>query len=60
MRVPPLEAGKRPILIKNCIGRLICGSRRLDEQQRRWYVAVESKRIGAGGDRLLGTNHGPG
>ena len=26
---------------------------RLDEQQRRWYVAVESKRIGAGGDRLL-------
>jgi hypothetical protein len=27
--------------------------RRLDEQQRRWYVAVESKRIGAGGDQLL-------
>ena len=27
--------------------------RRLDEQQRRWYVAVESNRIGAGGDRLL-------
>ena len=26
---------------------------RLDEQQRRWYVAVESKRMGAGGDRLL-------
>lgn len=26
---------------------------RLDEQQRRWYVAVESTRIGAGGDRLL-------
>src|SRR6266581_1026375 len=26
---------------------------RLDEQQRRWYVAVESNRIGAGGDRLL-------
>lgn len=26
---------------------------RLDEQQRRWYVAVESKRIGTGGDRLL-------
>ena len=25
----------------------------LDEQQRRWYVAVESNRIGAGGDRLL-------
>jgi hypothetical protein len=27
--------------------------RHLDEQQRRWYVAVESKRIGPGGDRLL-------
>ncbi len=26
---------------------------RLDEQQRRWYVAVESNRIGPGGDRLL-------
>lgn len=26
---------------------------RLDEQQRRWYVAVESNRIGAGGDQLL-------
>jgi hypothetical protein len=26
---------------------------RLDEQQRRWYVAVESNRRGHGGDRLL-------
>jgi hypothetical protein len=26
---------------------------RLDEQQRRWYVAVESKRRGASGDQLL-------
>jgi hypothetical protein len=26
---------------------------RLDEQQRRWYVALESKRVGCGGDRLL-------
>jgi hypothetical protein len=26
---------------------------RLDEQQRRWYVAMESDRIGAGGDRIL-------
>lgn len=26
---------------------------RLDEQQRRWYIALESKRIGYGGDRLL-------
>jgi hypothetical protein len=26
---------------------------RLDQQQRRWYVALESKRIGHGGDRML-------
>jgi len=26
---------------------------RLDEQQRRWYVAVESTRLGYGGDRAL-------
>lgn len=26
---------------------------RLDEQQRRWYVALESKRKGHGGDKLL-------
>ena len=26
---------------------------RLDEQQRRWYAAVESQRIGWGGDTLL-------
>jgi hypothetical protein len=26
---------------------------RLDETQRRWYVALESQRIGHGGDRLL-------
>lgn len=26
---------------------------RLDEQQRRWYVALESKRMGPGGDHLL-------
>ena len=26
---------------------------RLDEQQRRWYVAVESTRVGYGGDRAL-------
>lgn len=26
---------------------------RLDEQQRRWYVAIESNRIGVGGDRIL-------
>jgi hypothetical protein len=26
---------------------------RLDEQQRRWYLAVESERVGRGADRLL-------
>ena len=26
---------------------------RLDEQQRRWYLAVESQRLGPGADRLL-------
>ena len=26
---------------------------RLDEQQRRWYVAVESNRMGPGSERLL-------
>jgi hypothetical protein len=26
---------------------------RLDEQQRRWYVAVEANRLGHGGIRLL-------
>jgi hypothetical protein len=26
---------------------------RLDEQQRRWFVALEADRIGHGGDRLL-------
>lgn len=26
---------------------------RLNEQQRRWYVALESKKVGHGGDRLL-------
>jgi hypothetical protein len=26
---------------------------RLDEAQRRWYVALESQRIGYGGDQLL-------
>lgn len=26
---------------------------RLDEQQRRWYVALESKKVGQGGDTRL-------
>lgn len=26
---------------------------RLDEQQRRWYVALESKKLGRGGDKRM-------
>ncbi len=26
---------------------------RLDEQQRRWYIALESKKLGHGGDKQL-------
>ena len=26
---------------------------RLDEQQRRWYAALEADRLGSGGDRLV-------
>ncbi len=26
---------------------------RLDEQQRRWYAAIESNRLGHGGDQLI-------
>ena len=26
---------------------------RLDEQQRRWYVALESKKLGHGGDKRM-------
>ena len=33
---------------------------RLDEQQRRWYVAVEANRIGVGGRPTAGSNHGSG
>ena len=32
---------------------LILLLRRLNEQQRRWVVALESERVGRGGDRLL-------
>jgi hypothetical protein len=28
-------------------------ARRLDEQQRRWFAALESKKVGHGGDSLL-------
>jgi hypothetical protein len=31
---------------------------RLDEQQRRWYIAVEANRNGHGGVRLLSQNTG--
>jgi len=31
---------------------------RLDEQQRRWYAAVESNRVGHGGDQLIAQSTG--
>jgi len=34
-------------------GQLLLVFHRLDENQRRWFVALESKRLGHGGDRLL-------
>ena len=33
--------------------RLLLVFTRLDEAQRRWFVALEADRLGAGGDRLL-------
>ena len=38
---------------KSLHGRMNLFLSRLDEQQRRWYVAVESARLGYGGDRAL-------
>src|SRR3954467_7753561 len=38
---------------KSLHGRMNLLLSRLDEQQRRWYVAVESARVGYGGDRGL-------
>jgi len=38
---------------KSLHGRMNLLVSRLDEQQRRWYVAVESARVGYGGDRAL-------
>src|SRR2546430_17112659 len=32
---------------------------RLDEAQRRWYVALEAERLGPGGERLLAQITGP-
>lgn len=32
---------------------------RLDEQQRRWYVALEADQIGHGGDCINVEDHGP-
>jgi hypothetical protein len=46
-----LRAGEHPD--KTLHGRINLLLSRLDEQQRRWYVAVESTRLGYGGDRAL-------
>ena len=46
-----LQAGEH--LVKSLHARMNLLLSRLDEQQRRWYVAVESTRVGYGGDREL-------
>ena len=46
-----LRTGKHPE--KTAHARINLLLSRLDEQQRRWYVAVESSRVGHGGDRRL-------
>jgi hypothetical protein len=46
-----LQAGHHPEKILHARINLLLS--RLDEQQRRWYVAVESARVGYGGDRAL-------
>jgi hypothetical protein len=42
------EAGTHPEKLRHQQINLLVS--RLDEQQRRWYAAVESERIGHGGD----------
>jgi hypothetical protein len=46
-----LRDGEHPD--KTLHGRMNLLLTRLDEQQRRWYVASESMRLGYGGDRAL-------
>jgi hypothetical protein len=46
-----LQTGHHPEKILHARINLLLS--RLDEQQRRWYVAVESSRVGHGGDRRL-------
>ena len=46
-----LKAGEHPDSLLHHRMNLLLS--RLDEQQRRWYVALESTRVGYGGDRLL-------
>jgi len=46
-----LRPGENPEKVLHARMNLLLG--RLDEQQRRWYVAVESSRLGYGGDRTL-------
>lgn len=45
----PGNAASRPALHRR-INLLVS---RLDEQQRRWYVAMESDRVGPGGEEVL-------
>jgi hypothetical protein len=45
------ESGDHPQKVLHRRINLFLG--RLDEQQRRWYVAIESMKVGYGGDDLL-------
>jgi hypothetical protein len=45
------QAGDHPDKVIHHQFNLLLG--RLDEQQRRWMVALESKKIGHGGDRFM-------
>src|SRR4051794_32396850 len=46
-----LQSGEHPDLLLHYRMNLLLS--RLDEQQRRWYVALESMKVGYGGDRFL-------
>ena len=46
-----LRSGEHPDALLHHRMNLLLG--RLDEQQRRWYVALESMKVGYGGDRFL-------
>jgi hypothetical protein len=50
-RCPDCASGDRPAYQSHHYLNLLMG--RLDEQQRRWLAALESKKLGRGGDALV-------